>query len=191
MNHQRIGRFVAVLIATAVATIGALAGAGAASASPGYTVSRGTTPYWIAPTIDSMAVSVADASTAPSTRIIQWYNTGGDEQKWYFDGVYDAYGNYVGFLLRNKHSQQCIDTDTYAGHTLYQNTCDPNSRPTQIFNNFANYDAWGILISWRYQNLRSQLWMDVTGRSLNPGANIVLWYQNYNDNQDFFLTQTS
>ena len=193
MNIQRIRRFAAAAVAAAAALTGTVASAGAAHADAGYTVSRGSTPYWIASTIDSMAVSVADASTTvgQSTRIIQWYNTGGDEQKWYFDGVTNSAGQYVGFLLRNKHSGLCMDTDLYAGDALFQNTCDPNSRPTQIFNNHPNYDAFGILISWRYQNLLTGWWLDVSGRSLNPGTIIDLWYQNYNDNQDFFLTQTS
>lgn len=191
MNIHRLRRFTAVLVTAAAATLGTIASAGAAHASTGYTISYGSTPYWIAPTIDSMAVSVADASGSPGTRVIQWYNTGGNEQKWYFDGVRDSAGAYVGFLLRNKNSGQCLDTGTNAGDTLFQNYCDPNSRPTQIFNNYPNYDAWGFLISWRYQSRQTGLWLDVPGRSLNPGTNIELWYQNYGDNQDFFLTQTS
>jgi ricin-type beta-trefoil lectin protein len=191
LNTQRIRRLVTALVATGAAALMAVAGAGAAQAATGLTVTPGSTAYWIAPTPDSMAMSVADASTTPGTRVIQWYNTGGNEQKWYFDGVYDGSGAYLGFLLRNKNSGQCLDTDGAAGDGLFQNYCDPTSRPTQIFNNFPNYDAYGILISWRYQNRQTGLWLDDYGRSLNAGNIIDLWYQNYNDNQDFFLTQTS
>jgi hypothetical protein len=191
MNSQHFRRFAAAVVAAAAVIIGAVGGAGAANAATGYTVSQGTTSYWIAPTIDSMAVAVADASYTPGTRVLQWYNTGGNEQKWYFDGVYDNTGKYVGFLLRNKNSGQCLDTDSYAGDTLFQNYCDPNGRPQQIFNNFPNYDAYGFIISWRYQNSQTGLWLDVSGDSLNPGTGLDLWYQNWNDNQDFFLTQSS
>src|SRR5262249_15613801 len=147
--------------------------------------------YWIAPVIDSMAVSVADASTTVRTRIIQWYNTGGNEQKWYFDGVYDSAGNHLGFLLRNKNSGQCLDTDLVAADTVFQNVCDPVNRPMQIFNNVPTYNAYGRPMIWRYQNRLTGLWLDLSGASINPGANIDLWYQNFDENQAFFLTQAS
>jgi len=191
MSIQHFRRFAVAVVAVAAVAIGAVSGAGVANADTGDTVSQGTTAYWIAPTIDSMPMAVADASNSPGARVIQWYNTGGNEQKWYFDGVYNSTGNYLGFLLRNKNSGQCLDTDGVPGDTLFQNYCDPNGRPQQIFNNVADYDYYGYPIDWRYQNSRSGLWLDVNGDSLNPGTGIDLWFQNWNDNQNFFLTQTS
>ncbi|MFC0435971.1 RICIN domain-containing protein [Kutzneria buriramensis] len=189
MNIKHIRRVAAGVIAAAATTLAAFGTVGTANAAPALSVSHGTTAYWIAPTPDSMAMAVADSETWPGAPVIQWYNTGGNEQKWYFDGVYDPYGTYLGFLLRNKNSGLCLDTDGVAGHGLVQQYCDANSHPTEIFNNYPNYDVFGILISWRYQNRQTGLWLDDYGRGLNPGNVIDLWYQNYNDNQDFFLTQ--
>lgn len=191
MNKKHIRRLAAALVAVGASALMALGGAGTAEAFTGLTVTPGTTSYWIAPTPDSMAMSVADASTTAGARVIQWYNTGGNEQKWYFDGVSDASGAYLGFLLRNKNSGLCLNTDGVAGHGLYQDYCNPGQRPTEIFTNSPNYDIYGILISWRYQNTWTGLWLDDYGRSLNAGNIIDLWSQNYNDSQDFFLTQTS
>ncbi|HEU5425380.1 MAG TPA: RICIN domain-containing protein [Actinocrinis sp.] len=180
----------AIAAVAATGTVVATAG-GAHAAGPDYTVSYGSTPYWIASSTDSMPVSVADASYDYYHRVIQWYNTGGDEQKWYFDGVTDqTTGQYVGFLLRNKRSNLCLQTDGYAGDTLFQAPCSPYAFG-QIFNNTPVYDRFGILIYWDYINKQTGLKLDVSGDSLNAGANIDLWYSNDQGNQDFFLTQTS
>jgi hypothetical protein len=188
MKIRLIRRLATAALAVAATTGTVVATAGAASADSTYTISYGSTPYWIAASTDSMPVSVSQASYTPGASVIQWYNTGGDEQKWYFDGVYDQNGNRVGFMLRNKRTGQCLDTSGWAGYTLYQSPC-ALSTYGEIWNNFPNYNIYGNQISWRYQNRDSGLWLDVNGGSISAGASIDTWYQNYGFNQDFFLTQ--
>ncbi|HEV3173655.1 MAG TPA: RICIN domain-containing protein [Actinocrinis sp.] len=194
MKNRAARRITAAILATvaAAATVATTAGTASAIATTDVlNVSYGTTPYWIAASNSVMPVSVADASYDAGHRVIQWYNTGGDEQKWYFDGVTDENtGQYLGFLLRNKRSGMCLDTDGVPGDELFQEPCSPYAYG-QIFNNTPNYDVFGIIISWSYSNYDTGLELDVAGVSVSAGANIDLWYPNNQINQNFYLTQTS
>ena len=80
----------AALTAAAVfgATTAANASSGGSYSEGGYTVYLDTQAHWITAEFSGMNVSVADNSTAAFHRVIQWYNDGGAEQKWYFDAVY-------------------------------------------------------------------------------------------------------
>ncbi|WP_042370951.1 RICIN domain-containing protein [Streptacidiphilus neutrinimicus] len=187
MNTKRIRRVSAALtVAAAAAAIALGPGAGAANASTSY----GSTPYWIAPVYDSQEIAVADSSGSVGARLIQWYNDGGNEQKWYFDGVYNAQGQYQGFDLRNKNSGMCMDTDGNAGDTLFQTYCN-EADTGQIFTNYANFNEFGVTVSYTFINKETGLALDVSGYSYGEGANLDLWYQNGQANQAFFLTQTS
>jgi len=186
-------RLAAAAIATVAATgtVAATAAGAHAATLPNYSVSQGQTPYWIAAATTYMAMSVADASSDNYHRVVQWYNTGGDEQKWYFDGVTDATTNtYVGFMLRNKNSGKCLATDGAAGDTLFQLPCNPYIYGI-IWNNKVDYNVNNIPLYWRYTNRDTGLKLDVSGNSYSAGANLDLWYDNSQGNQAFLLTATS
>ncbi|HEV3169658.1 MAG TPA: RICIN domain-containing protein [Actinocrinis sp.] len=188
MNVKLIRRGAAAFGVAALAAAGVV-GLGATAANAAA-VSPGTTAYWISPVYDSQEIAVAGGSGSIGTRLIQWYNDGGDEQKWYFDGIYDDAGHYQGFELRNKNSGMCMDTDGAAGDALFQTYCNP-ADTGQIFNNVPNFSQWGIVTSYSYINKETGLALDVSGYSYGEGANIDLWYQNGQANQDFWLTATS
>lgn len=79
--------------------------------------------------------------------LIQWYDDDGGEQKWYFDGVYNAQGQYQGFELGNQNSGMCMDTDGLAGDQLFQTYCN-EADTGQIFNNCPNFNEYGIVTSY-------------------------------------------
>jgi ricin-type beta-trefoil lectin protein len=191
MNTRIARRLAAAATASAAALGCAVATGGAAHADTvTYVVSPGTAPYWIAATNTGMPIAVAGAANWAGARIIQWYNTGGDEQKWYFDGVYDTSDDYIGFMLRNKNSGLCIDTDGVAGDVLVQTSCNPYDRG-QLFWDEQDQDALGFPEGWDFTNIGTGLKLDVSGASTNEGADIDLWYDNGGINQHFILTQTS
>lgn len=94
MNVFRsVRRFGATANAIALASASLLT-AGVIAASPGVglaatsdsgaggdTVSKGTQACWLYLAYDAQTVAVADASTSPGARVIQWDNNGGSEWK--------------------------------------------------------------------------------------------------------------
>ncbi len=174
----------AALAAAAVlgTTVGAAnASTGGSYSAGGYTVDLDTQAHWITAEFDGMNVAVADNSTDPYHRIIQWYNDGGAEQKWYFDSVYDASYGFEGYLLRNANSGLCLSTDGYAGDTVYQVTCDPTNTAEWFWRETSGTDN-------RFDNRSTGLYLDVSGYSYAAGANMDLWYWNGGENQWFWVT---
>ena len=178
----------AAVVGATILSVGVTAGA--AQASVGYIRTPGTTPYWIAASNSGMPIAVSGAANWAGAPIIQWYNTGGDEQKWYFDYVTDTNDDHIGFMLRNKNSGLCIDTDGNVGDTLVQTTCNQYDRG-QIWNDEFDLDALGFPEGWDFTNLGTGLQLDVSGASTSAGANVDLWYSNGGVNQHFTVTQTS
>lgn len=169
---------------TAAAALGAGVGAANASGSyteNGYTVYVDSQAHWITAEFDGMNVSVADGGTDDYHRIIQWYNDGGAEQKWYFDQVYDATGGFEGYLLRNENSGLCMSTDGNAGDTLFQVTCDPGNMAEWFDRGISGTDN-------NFFNRSTGLYLDVSGFSYSAGANMDLWYWNGGDNQWFWVS---
>ncbi|MGD0244666.1 MAG: RICIN domain-containing protein [Streptosporangiaceae bacterium] len=171
------GALAAGLLATAALT-------GTAYADT-LSVTPGTQAYWISPGYDSLNISVAGGSTAFGTRIIQWPNDGGAEQKWFFDAVSDS-GTLVGYMIRNDNSGMCIWTDDQVGDTLYQGPCDPDS-DQDVF----GWHAASTVDNFFIQAASPNLALDVSGDSYNWGADIDGWYATKAWNQDFFVTATS
>ncbi len=136
---------------------------------------------WIAAEHDGMNVSVADGSGDLYHRVIQWYNNGGAEQKWYFDEVYDSNSGFEGYLLRNQNSGLCLSTDGYAGDTLFQDWC--NAGNTREWFTVGTSGADNQIF-----NRSTGLYLDVSGYSYAAGANIDLWYSNGGSNQYFWIT---
>lgn len=170
---------------TASAVLGAGVGAAHASASAsytsgGYTVYQSSQAKWITAEHDGMNVAVADNGTDAGHRVVQWYNDGGAEQKWYFDQVYDSASGFEGYLLRNQNSGLCLSTDGNAGDTLFQDYCNP-----------ANVAEWFTVgtsgADNRIFNRHTGLYLDVSGYSYAAGADMDLWYWNGYSNQWFWI----
>lgn len=166
------------------------AGIGAANASSGgsysengYVVYLDTQAHWITAEFDGMNVAVADNGTDNYHRVVQWYNDGGAEQKWYFDQVYDASYGFEGLLLRNENSGLCLSTDGTAGDTLFQVTCDPGNTSEWFSRGTSAADN-------TFFNRSTGLYLDVSGYSYAAGANMDLWYWNGGQNQWFWVTNT-
>ncbi|HXR72552.1 RICIN domain-containing protein [Actinocrinis sp.] len=174
----------AALTAAAVfgaTTTAANASSGGSYSEGGYTVYLDTQAHWITPEFSGMNVSVADNSTAAFHRVIQWYNDGGAEQKWYFDAVYDSSSGFEGYLLRNENSGQCLSTDGQAGDTLFQEACNPGLLTEWFTRGGSSPDNW-------FYNRYTGLYLDVSGYSYAAGTNLDLWYWNGGDNQWFYVT---
>ena len=159
--------------------------AATAHAATGNTVNYGSQAHWITASYDGMNLAVSGGSTSPGAPVIQWYNDGGTEQKWYFDAVYDAGGGFLGDELRNENSGMCLFDDGIAGDWMYQEPCDPGNAAEY----FWHYGAAGT-DNW-FQGRRSGLWVDVSGFGWGAGSNIDGWYQNGQGNQDFWVTNVS
>ncbi|GAB3147345.1 RICIN domain-containing protein [Amycolatopsis sp. NPDC004378] len=165
-----------------LAALGAVTlGGGVAHADANY-VTHGTQAYWITAGYDGLNVAVAGGSTGAGTRIIQWYNDGAAEQKWFFDTVSNA-GTFVGYLIRNENSGLCIDTDGNAGDAVVQTNCTANDEG-QIF-------TGGFSSAASYRDKGNGLYLDVQGFSYGAGANVDLWYGNGQPNQNFIQTPVS
>ncbi|MGE0878175.1 MAG: RICIN domain-containing protein [Acidimicrobiia bacterium] len=127
-------------------------------------------------------VAVADGSTAPGARLIQWTYTGGNEQKWNMPDPGQTGPIY------NVNSGLCVTTDGVPGHWLYQDRCD--SRATQNWT-VSKKTSFGVANgSYKIKNSTTGLVWDVQGYSSNRGANIDGWYDKgdtyNNSNQAFF-----
>jgi hypothetical protein len=168
---------------------GVVATAASASASPPYHTVPGSTAYWLNEVNDSMEVAVANSATYAGAPIIQWYNDGGNEQKWYFDVVEDSSNTpypYEGFNtvyeLRNANSNLCLDTDGTAGDQLVQTTCNPQDYGQWFGQDNTQYGA-------EFYDIGSGLYLDVSGNSYGAGAAVDEWYWNGNGNQLFYVIQ--
>lgn len=176
-----------VALVAALGLGGVVATATAASATPPYHTVAGTSSHVISENNDSLVVAVSGAANWAGAPVIQWYNTGGSEQHWYFDTVEDSsntpypYEQYsTVYLLRNANSGLCLDTDGNAGDQLVQTTCNAN-----------DYGQWfGVSTYWwgsTFYDIGSTLYLDVSGNSYGAGAAIDEWYWNGNGNQIFTI----
>jgi hypothetical protein len=150
------------------------------------TYSQGTQAYWISPAYNGLELAVADGSTTDGTRVIQWPNDGGAEQKWFFDPVYDN-GSLLGYMIRNDNSGLCMWTDDQAGDDIYQGICTPDT----VQDVFTWSSPDGGLDNYFREAGSPSLNLDISGASYNWGADLDGWYHNGNINQDFTVTPTS
>jgi hypothetical protein len=169
----------AALAATTAVSIGV--SATAAHAATGNIVDYGSQAHWITATYDGMNVAVANAAGWAGAPVIQWYNDGGTEQKWYFDYVLDAEGGFQGYEVRNENSGMCLYNDEVAGDTMVQEPCDPNN----------SGELFWITSGHIYAHFGPLLYVDVSGVSYGAGANIDGWYQNGGINQNFSIYNVS
>jgi hypothetical protein len=187
-KHPMRRRLAVATLAAAATMVGGLAltaGAAQADTINGFTVnwSSGASPLGFP--YDGMDMAVPESSTAPGTGIIQWTPDNGSEQNWYIGQVYNPNGTFVGDMIRNQNSNLCIQTDGYAGDTVYQEPCNPaNGLMVWV----PNYDVTGWATYVSYTNEAVGLNLDVYGDSYGAGANIDAWYPNSQDNQEFLAS---
>jgi hypothetical protein len=176
----------AAAVALAATGLAAAAGVSSAQAATGSnTVYYDSQAHWITASYTGMNVAVAEGATYAGARVVQWYNDGGTEQKWYFDQVYDASGGYMGTMIRNEHSNLCLFADTTPGDTMVQEPCESDYGAEL----FWHYGRTG---SDNYFQVRNTgCYMDVSGVSYAAGANIDAWYSNNGINQDFWVSNVS
>ena len=155
----------------------------ASTATAGWSEVQGSTRYFIDAVSDSLVVAVSQARSDSGAPIIQWYNTGGTEQKWYVDQAYDSTGLFQGFMFRNANSGQCITFDGTDGDTLTQQICNPTNG-YQRWSANPGYDGANI-----FTNAMGGYAMDVYGNSWGAGANIDAHWLNSTMNQNFWLLQ--
>jgi hypothetical protein len=161
----------------------ALTAANTASAdATGWTVSYGARPYFIDAETTSMVVAVSQASGSAGAPLIQWYNTGGSEQKWYLDAVFDVTGSYRGYELRNQNSGMCIRFDGNPGDGLTQQPC--NLPDVNELWNFSDPTWTGA--HYIYSNVYGYQF-DVYQNSYSAGAIIDGYYAQQAYNQMFWL----
>lgn len=183
MSAARSAKKVVASIAIAAATVaaGVAIGPGAAHAS-------GTTVRLAPMSNPFLYVDVSGASTDTLARIIQW-PLAGDNQVWTFRLVAGP-----DYLLVNKHSNKCLETDGMAGDQLFQAPCDGRVA-WQLWDHDHAQDGSGTDVIW---NPVSNLYLDVSGGSASRGAAIDAWpfngydYDNYPflagpRNQEFYL----
>jgi Ricin-type beta-trefoil lectin domain-like len=156
---------IAVLATTALLTTSA----GTAHAASGQTVRIATN---ITSSFDFLGV--ADASSSPGTRIVQW-PLSGSEQVWTLVPV----GGH--FEIVNQNSGQCIFADGILGDWLYQEPCD-GSAPELWNTGLTAGSPYAYSIQSVYN---TSLYMDIAGASANPGAVLDQWYWNGGLNQYF------
>ena len=137
----------------------------------------------------------------PGTDLIIWPNTGGDEQKWSrfvypgdpitTDTLIEGQPFWTTSRFQNQKSGLCITTDGVAGHSLFQEPCDPSNKH-QIWQQ-SNY-YYVVPDGRRFQdshngvgyfNPESGLWWDLEGASANDGTRVIGWYSNTGSNQQW------
>ena len=147
----------------------------ARAATTNYLVpATGVSTVWFS---DQQVLAVSQARTDPGAPIIQWDDTGGDEQRWYFDEAHDRFGNFLAYLLRNKNSNLCLGYDGTPGDQLFQEPCDVGD--LNQYYDFAPGPHLAHLVSGDV--------IDIWGASDWRGAPIDLWPDNGQWNQEVYV----
>ena len=169
LNLRRMRALGAALVATlAVAVIPAVA-----DAQPLQNVAIPTEA-----SDGTLVLDVSGGSTANGAPVIQWYGSFAGNQRWNLAD--DGHGHQT---IVNQKSGKCLTTDGFAGHQLYQWTC--NGSALQVWSgNFKDSFTFSGLT-----NPSSGLSMDVNGGSRWAGAAIIAWYPNNGPNQKFTYYQ--
>jgi hypothetical protein len=149
---------------------------------------------WVDPSRDDLLVfpviAVADASTVPGHRVIDWQWQFGYEQEWRFVAV-PGTGSYE---IVNRNSGQCLTVPGGPGSTA---AATPGASVVQEPCAFLSTQYWNLGTSdgtpqqgprFTIQNVDSQLYLDIQGASPNFGTIVDQWYSNGGMNQYFWLT---
>ncbi len=123
-------------------------------------------------------LEVKDASSDNGANVMQWYNTGNDNQKWLLEKVDGA------FYLKAKHSGKCLDVagnSTSDGGNIQQWDCHGE-----------NNQKWRIIDAgsgqYKLESVHSGKVLDVAGKSNSNGGNIQQWSWSGASNQKWIFT---
>ncbi|GII55666.1 hypothetical protein Pth03_40550 [Planotetraspora thailandica] len=159
---------------TMTLAVGALAAAGLLAVSPGAAQAASGFTARLAPISNQlMFLDVSGGSTSDGAKIIQW-TLSGSNQGWYFKPVGDNY------QIVNVKSGKCITSDGVAGDQLYQWVC--TSDTSQLWSTGLTPSDLHV---HSIRNVKSGLYMDVSGGSTSRGAAIDTWYWNGGEHQYF------
>jgi hypothetical protein len=126
-------------------------------------------------------LDVEGASTANGARIVQWYQTGAQNQKfkvWHYDSQPDA--SYI--------------ESVWSGKVLSVNSYVAGAPVLQWDNTGATAQQWQsipVTGGAKYRNLATGLYLDISGDSRAAGARLVQWYGSGGGNQVFKQITTS
>ena len=136
-----------------------------------------TKTYYIRASHSALVLDVEGASTANGARIIQWNITFTANQQWVFDAVPGTSDTYY---IRSVLSGKVLEPATLnAGAQIIQQT-----RYNGTNQQWVEVQVNGIS---KFRNVRTGLYLDVSGYSYAAGAPLVQWYQTNGLNQQFQL----
>jgi hypothetical protein len=127
-----------------------------------------------------LVLDVASGSTSPGAGVIQWYGSGGSNQRWNFVDQPDGNVQIV-----SQKTGMCLTTDGIAGHQLFQWYCNSPSQQEWHGPISGVFDPDFFYKGKNLKNPASGLAIDVEGGSRWAGARIIGWYPNGGDNQRF------
>ena len=140
-------------------------------------------------------LAVSQGSTSPGAPVIDWFYDGGEEQVWHFFPLDVPAPNGRGapvpdlYEIINENSHQCLTTDGVAGDQVYQDPCDGSPSQQWLTGVVEINDGCavggGVCTPDGIQSVSSGLYLDVSGDSIWPGAEIDTWYENDGANQWF------
>lgn len=172
--RHRLFQVLAALVVLMALMIGP---AGAAHAA-------GTSRYAVRPAHTLYYLNVEGGSTADGARIIQWYEASGTvhpNESWYFDAVP---GTSDTFYIRSYSDDKVISVNSFVA----------GAPAIQWANQGAPSQQWQRVPfsggSYKFRNVATGLYLDVSGYSYASGAKLVQWYATSGLNQQFYLDGT-
>ena len=143
------------------------------------------TSYTISAAHSFHNLDVQGGSTADGTPIIQWYQSYSSypsivpNQIWFFDAVPGAYDTYY---IRSVKSGKVLSVQRYTAG-------DPVVQLTNLGAASQQWHQEQVGAAYKYRNVATGLYLDVSGGSLAAGAPLIQWYQTSGLNQQFYLTK--
>lgn len=150
--------------------------------------SAAQTRYNITAAHSLQALNVEGASTANGARIIQWPLNAFSVPAntiWYYDAVPGTSDTYY---IRSYMDDKVLSVNSYAA----------GAPVIQWTNQYVASQQWQeikvattIGTAYKYRNVATGLYLDVSGYSYKAGAQLDQWYQTGGLNQQFYISQTS
>jgi beta-glucanase (GH16 family) len=119
-------------------------------------------------------LDVTGSSSADGAQIIQWYDNGGDSQKWEFWNLNNGY-----YKIVNKRSGKLMD--------IYGASTADGANNIQWYDNGGYNQQWKLIDAgggyYKIQNRNSGKLLDIYGASRADGTADIQWYDNGGYNQ--------
>lgn len=157
-------------VAAAIAVAGALALLPAAASAQTFVhnVSLNT-----GASANGMVLDVSGASTAVGAPVIQWYQNGGDNQRWNIVPDFNGYEHII-----NVHSGLCLATNGQPGNQVTQWPCSNSTQEDwqDTGLNSSQYFSEGADPGEYIYNPESHMYLNINGASPFAGAQLIAWY---------------